>query len=141
MWWASGCAATILENAMKPKLTYKQIAPIDRAAVNEALLEDDPDRLSEIVVAVAMFERDWLYIQDLCVRLSSHPHPNVRGNAILGFGHAARRFRCLDQQIVQPIIQSGLEDENTFVRGQANAAKDDTEFFLKWLGYEVRREN
>ncbi|HEX5999556.1 MAG TPA: hypothetical protein VFZ16_09195 [Hyphomicrobiaceae bacterium] len=63
----------------------------------------------------------------------------MRGNAILGFGHIARRLRRLDRRIVQPIIHAGLDDDEAFVRGQADAAMDDTMHFLEWDEYKTSR--
>jgi len=113
---------------------YRDIPLWDRGAVSEALRDDDPQRLLEAVLAVSLQDADWRYAQDLCVRLATHPHCNVRGNAILGFGHIARRFGCLDRAIVQPIIEAGLRDEAAYVRGQATAAMNDAVFFLAWDG-------
>jgi len=66
------------------------------------------------------------------MRLATHPDATVRGNAILGFGHLARRFRRLDRQTVEPLVTAALSDQSEFVRGQAEAASDDIGFFLKW---------
>src|ERR1041384_2894882 len=114
------------------RLKYEEIAEWTRDVVERALRDDDPDALLRAVVAVAMHDADWRYAQDLCVRLSSHPHFNVRGNAVLGFGHIARVHRQLDRALVQPIIQAALRDENEYIRGQADCAMDDTASFLDW---------
>ena len=47
-------------------------------------------------------------------------------------GHLARRFGVLDEGLVQPVLEAGLEDVSRFVRGQANAAADNLEHFLGW---------
>jgi len=75
---------------------------------------------------------DWRYAQDLCIRLSSHPHFNMRGNAVLGFGHIARVHQQLDQVVVQPIIEAALRDANDYIRGHGVDAADDTAHFLGW---------
>lgn len=64
--------------------------------------------------------------------LSSHPHFNLRGNAVLGFGHIARVHGQLDENVVHPIIAAALRDPDAYVRGQASCAADDTAFFLGW---------
>jgi hypothetical protein len=56
----------------------------------------------------------------------------VRGSALLGFGHLARRFRELDAGRVRPLLLAGLADPDPWVRGQADAAADDAEFYLGW---------
>jgi hypothetical protein len=114
------------------RLKYEEIPEWTRDVVERALRDDDPDALLRAVVAVAMHDADWRYAQDLCIRLSSHPHFNVRGNAVLGFGHIARVHRRLDRVVVQPIIEAALRDANDYVRGHGVDAADDTEQFLGW---------
>ena len=114
------------------RLKYEEIPKWTRDAVEQALRDDDPNFLLQAVVAIAMHDADWRYAQDLCVRLSSHPHFNVRGNAVLGFGHIARVHGRLDRAIVQPIIVAALHDANDYVRGHGVDAADDTTHFLGW---------
>lgn len=111
---------------------YREIGPWTRADVERALLSDDTEALALAVIGVSMHEDDWRYAQGLCVRLSSHFHFNVRGNAVLGFAHIARVHGRLERSVVQPIIQDALRDENDYVRGQADSAMNDTKFYLKW---------
>ncbi|HEX5219687.1 MAG TPA: hypothetical protein VFZ59_08980 [Verrucomicrobiae bacterium] len=79
-----------------------------------------------------MHDEDFYFAQEICIKLSAHNHFNVRGNAVLGFGHIARVHRKLNQAVVQPIIQAALHDQDDYVRGQAEAAADDTTRFLSW---------
>jgi vesicle coat complex subunit len=96
------------------------------------LAEDDPNRLLQAVLGVSMCDSDWEYAQRLCVRLSRHPHSNVRGNAILGFAHIARVHRRLDELTVKPIVELALGDQDPYVVGQAIDAIMDTEHYLGW---------
>jgi len=111
-----------------------EIEPLnwDEDLVNEALRRNAQDVLIHLVIWVSMNGDDWRYAQALCVRLSSHPNPVIRGDAMLGFGHIARVHHRLQRSIVQPVILSGLQDPDDFVRGQAETAKDDTSLFLGW---------
>jgi hypothetical protein len=56
----------------------------------------------------------------------------VRGNALAGFGHLARRFGMLDRRRVQRLIEIGLHAHHEYVRAQAESAADDVETFLSW---------
>jgi hypothetical protein len=103
-----------------------------RAAVESAIVADEPEALWRAVIAVSMYEGDWQYAQELCVRLSQHSHFNVRGNAVLGFGHIARVHGKLDKKVVFPIISAALKDRDDYVRDHAHSAKDDTHLFLRW---------
>ena len=111
---------------------YKQPAVWTHQAVEQALQADDSAALLQAVIGVAMYDADWQYAQSLCIRLSAHPHFNVRGNAVLGFGHIARVHGHLDRVLVQPIIVAALQERDDYVRGQSFAAADDTAHFLGW---------
>lgn len=56
----------------------------------------------------------------------------MRGNALLGLAHIARIDVKLDEKVVMPLIRTGLEDDHEYVRGQAETAKDDIEWYLGW---------
>ncbi|RUL70512.1 hypothetical protein [Dyella choica] len=58
--------------------------------------------------------------------------PLVRGNALLSFGHLARRFGELPREPVYDLVAKGLADADAHVRGQADAAADDLDQFLGW---------
>lgn len=74
-----------------------------RDTVERALATDDAEELLSAVIAVSMYEEDQKYSEQLCLRLSQHPHFNVRGNAILGFRHIARVHGKLNREYVYPI--------------------------------------
>ncbi len=102
------------------------------ADAEAAVRRNSPDELADIVIAASLTAPDWEWVQKLCVRLSEHPQPGVRGNAILGLGHLARRFRRLDRETAEPLIVAGLLDRDSYVRGQSESAADDVEHFLGW---------
>ena len=106
----------------------------------EAAIErNQPDELLYVPIWVSMDPPDCAWAQDICLRLSSHPNFNVRGNAILGFGHLARTCGVLNEEIVKPLIECALHDPDEFVRGQAHNAASDVRFFLGWqiAGYKT----
>ncbi|MEM8875620.1 MAG: hypothetical protein AAGD32_15345 [Planctomycetota bacterium] len=110
-----------------------QYEPVQRYSSREvegAIAENDLGKLSNIVIAVSMYATDLQEAESLCARLATHEDENVRGNAILGFGHLARRFGKLNLPNVKEIIESGLQDKSEYVRGQAWAAADDVAHFL-----------
>lgn len=115
-----------------PRARYEEIPEWSHEQVEQALRDDKPEALRYAVVAVSMYDADWRYAQGLCVRLSYHPHFNVRGNAVLGFGHIARVHGQLDRAVVQPIIEAALRDADDYVRGHGVDAADDTAHFLGW---------
>jgi len=104
------------------------------ADVDAIIAKGDPQELLFVPIVVSLSPPDCLWAENVCVRLSSHPHFNVRANAILGFGHLARIHCPLNEAVVKPLIQAALEleDEHPLVRGHATDAADDVEQFLGW---------
>lgn len=113
-------------------LKYETIKHYSQTEINKAVRDNDADKLLLMVLSVALYSNDHEYAENFCLQLSNHENFNVRGNAILGFGHITRIDGKLNEKTVKPIIKKALLDENEFVRGQADSAMDDTKHFLKW---------
>jgi hypothetical protein len=105
-------------------------------SVTAALARNDPDELLHIPIALSLDppeEEAPGYAEAVCLALGAHAHPNVRGNAILGFGHLARTAGVIrDADAVRAAVAAGLGDKDEYVRGQAHAAADDLGHFLGW---------
>lgn len=93
------------------------------------IYSDDRDAIVRGLVSLALYAEDPEFIQNTMLEYSQHTHENVKGIAILGFGHLARRFGTIDKELVLPIVYAGLQDESAFVRGHANSALDDIQMF------------
>ena len=117
---------------MSEQHKYDQIRDYSCEEVQAAIQEDDWWELSKAVIGVSMYASDLDYAEGLCIRLAAHEHFNVRGNAVLGFGHLARRFGELNASDAKGIIESALQDDSEYVRGQAWAAAEDVTQFLGW---------
>lgn len=113
-------------------MLYEPIDDLSIADARAAIARNDPEELAYVPVAVGLNADDLAAAQEICIGLAGHADPAVRGNALLGLGHLARRFRRLDRERVAPLVQRGLKDSNAFARGQAHAAADDLEHFLGW---------
>ena len=114
--------------------------PWTKKNVEAAIERDDPEELSLVPIVISLYPSDdCFWSESICIRLATHPHSVVRGNAILGFGHLARVCRKLDKKTVKPLIMAALRDPNDYVRGQANAAKSDVQQFLRWRHFGNRR--
>lgn len=120
-------------------MKYEAIVPRGREEVESALSRDDTEELSSAVVSAALYSDDSVWAEDLCLRLAGHADANVRGNAVLGFGHIARIHGRLDEGRVSPLIEAALRDESQYVRGHAESAADDVEHFLGWKVGRPRR--
>ena len=108
--------------------------------IARALERDDPQELLHIPIALSLApaEDDHPgHAEQICLRLARHPHPNVRGNAVLAFGHLARTAGVIrDATSVRAIVQAALADDDDYVRGQADSAASDLEFFLGWAPFD-----
>lgn len=111
---------------------YEPIPPLDRKAVEAAIGRNDPEELLHAVLSAALHADDPAWAQEICLRLASHENFNVRGNAVLGFGHLARLHQALDPARVQPVIEKALRDPHAYVRGQAQTAVDDIQHYMHW---------
>jgi hypothetical protein len=111
---------------------YDAIPSMSRDDIDAAVRRNDPEELLVAVLSAVLSGHDRVWAQSICERLSTHPHFNVRGNAILGFGHLARLHKDLDRAGATRAIRAGLDDSNEYVRGQAHSAADDVEVFLGW---------
>jgi hypothetical protein len=113
-------------------MKYNEIEKLSAGEVEAAILRNTPSELSVSVLSAALYADDAEWAQGVCEHLASHPNENVRGNAILGFGHIARINGKLVQAKVKPLIEAALRDDSAYVRAQANSAADDVELFLQW---------
>ena len=100
--------------------------------INAAVERADPRELLHVSVVISLNPPDCRWSQALCVRLATHPDEEVRGNAVLAFGHLARTCGHLDEPTVKPILETALQDPSPYVRSQAQSAADDVEHFLHW---------
>ncbi len=106
---------------------------LDEVGVAEAVLErDDPVELMDWILEFAGESGDRELVENCCLRLARHRNAMVRGNAMLGFGHLARRFGRLDAHRVKRLVDTGIHDGSDYVREQARSAAEDLKTFLAW---------
>ena len=115
-----------------PKMEYEVIGKMSRDDVDAVIQRNQPDELLMTVLSAALYSDDPEWAESICLRLAGHEHFNVRGNAIVGFGHIARVHGKLNADRIKSIIEAALSDGSEYVRGQAETAADDVEHFLKW---------
>lgn len=111
---------------------YEEVEGLTPDEVEAAIARNSFEELLYVPIAVSVHSSDFDWAQAICVKLSGHEDFNVRGNAVLGFGHLARRFGKLEKDIVKPIIESAMLDPHEYVRTHANDAADDIRHFLRW---------
>lgn len=113
-------------------MMYSEPAKFSKADVEYAILNDQIERLIEMTIAVSMYSEESLWAESVCFRLATHNDWNVRGNAILGFGHIARVHGKIERIEARQLINAALVDHEEYVRGQAESAADDVSHYLGW---------
>jgi hypothetical protein len=103
----------------------------DEAKVEAVLARGDPAELLYVPIVVSLDPPDCAWSFAICKRLATHADANVRGNAILGFGHLARTCGALERE-VGALIEAAHDDPDEYVRGQAYDAACDVNHFLGW---------
>lgn len=103
-----------------------------RRRVEAALERDDAAELMDMVLEVACEFPDQPWAQACCAQLARHRNAQVRGNAVAGFGHLARRFGRLDRRRIHRLVEIALWDRSDYVRRQARSAAEDLATFLSW---------
>jgi hypothetical protein len=97
-----------------------------------AIERDDPVELQRVVLEIAHESDDREWAECCCAQLTRHRNTMVRGEALLGFGHLARRFGILDRNRVRRLVEIGLHAHHEYVRERAESAAEDLETFLSW---------
>lgn len=117
----------------------------NEADVEAVIARGNPDELIYVPIVVGMNsdQCDLEWAENVCISLASHPHFNVRGNAVLAFGHIARTSGELSLEKITPIISQALNDSHEYVRGHANSAACDLQIYLNVLvpGYDENETN
>lgn len=113
-------------------MKYEPIPHFTKSEMEQAIADDDFEKLIFVPLFASLYYEDRDFAEEICIKLSSHSHFNIRAMAIEGFEHIARIDGKLNEEIIKPIIEQALKDENDFVRGKADEAKDGTKHFLKW---------
>jgi HEAT repeat protein len=113
-------------------MKYEEIKKFSKNRVESVVAANDEKELSLLVLSLALYSEDADFAENICLRLSNHESQNVRGNAVLGFGHISRVHGKLNEDKIKPIIERALTDEYEYVRSHAHSAKGDVEHFLNW---------
>jgi hypothetical protein len=103
-----------------------------RANAEAAIARDDVAELRDVVLEIANEATDREWAQSCFIQLARHRDAEVRGNALLGFGHLARRFGQVDSQRVRRIVSIAFVDPSPSVRDAARSAALDLRTFLQW---------
>lgn len=100
--------------------------------VYEVIKMNNEEVLKLLPIQLGFNHENWKFVQDVCVILSEHAHPDIRGNALLALTYVAMIHKKLEKNIVKPLLLRGLKDEDRWVKGRAQDALDDINTYMKW---------
>lgn len=86
---------------------------------------------AELAMALGFDCPDYGFAQSMCIQLLHTEDEVVRGNAIVGLAHIARRFGKLDKRVVRPYLLRELK-ENIKCRDLIADAIHDINMYLGW---------
>ena len=103
----------------------------DKEIIN-AIKNDDLDVLIEVCISLGFNHESWKFTQDICLKLSDHKNPLVRGNALYGLAHTARVKQKLEKNIVKPILLRARKDLDETVRMKAEDSREMINQYMNW---------
>jgi hypothetical protein len=108
---------------------YQEITPISRSEAQRIFVQGGPDEISLTLVRLAYHDPDWMWVQDICISLSTHHDKWIRQTCVICFSHIARIHGKLERQKVMPVLNRLLHDPE--VKGEVEVTIDGLEIFLK----------
>jgi len=94
------------------------------------LQSEDDNRIGYGLVASALNDVDWQWVEDVCLEHSFHKSEYVRSMALLGLGHLGRiHGAVINLERVIPRILECLDDEDTYVRDRSEHSLRDLQVF------------
>lgn len=99
--------------------------------VDEVLAKGDADDLLYVPIVVSMNANSFgaEKAEEICVRLSCHADPRVRGNAVKGLGHIARVTGQFNREDSIECVRAAIADSDELVRSHAQDASSDIYMF------------
>ncbi len=125
---------------MSEKRVYKALPELSRERINQAIENDEIEILIVAAFAVATYDLDWKYAQDLCIRLSNHPDKTVSTNAVRALGYVARVHGRLEKHLVKPILIRARRDSDPEVSEWAEETIMDINLYMNWHISHKRNE-
>jgi hypothetical protein len=109
---------------------YDDIQPVSREAAIAARDGEPSSQIGQVVLSVALHERDKKWATSFVLSVITHRDASVRGNAVLALGHIARIHRWADSR-VENAVSCALDDPDLYVRDHARSAMDDIAMFAR----------
>jgi hypothetical protein len=111
-------------------MQYEEIGPLDRDTLTVRLRSNDETEVCRALVAAALHDPDWRWVQSQCLALAAHSSSWVRRVVPTCFGHLARIHRQIDRERVEAVLEKLAVDPIAEVRVAVQDARDDFAIFL-----------
>jgi hypothetical protein len=111
-------------------MNYQPPTPLTRSEAERAFAIGDGRAVCDALVGVTFTFPDRAWVEDVCVRLSSHPEPDVRALVATCIGHLARIHGELNMAKLGVVLETLARDPDPSVVGRVLDAWDDIRMYL-----------
>lgn len=101
--------------------------PIEPLEAEHAFMSNDPDRICNALVSIALFAKDWQWAQSKCLHFLNDQNSTISGLSATCLGHIARVHGKLDKQKVISALKGHLD--NPEISSRIEDAIEDIERF------------
>lgn len=93
------------------------------------MLQMGAEEITEALLRLALYDKDWVWVETLCLSFLDHPNLDVKKIALQSLGHLARIHECLHLDLLLPKldVMSHVEE----LRAAVNDVLDDIKIFVK----------
>lgn len=109
-------------------MKYFEPEPISREQAETQMASGLQVEICDALVRMTQHSPDWKWVQDCCISMTGHGDPGIRGVAANCIGELARIHRCIELDLVFPVLRKLLKDPE--VVGRAEDALDDIRIFM-----------
>ena len=110
-------------------MRYHVLDTFSKDDAKVVLSSGDIEKSCEVLVAVALNEPDWRWVQEKCLEAASNADPRIRCISATCLGHLARIHGELDLARVLPVLAALCDDPET--QGCAEDALSDIKMFIR----------
>ena len=90
----------------------------DEEEVIEIFESNDKAKICDVMLSLAFYEEDWIWVQNQCLKLLNHKDIDIKGLAVVCLGHIARIQGKLELTAIEklkhlkkdPLIGNRVED-------------------------------
>ena len=88
----------------------------------------EPRERIDGLLSLALYDREWKLVEDLCLKMLHDPDTDIVATAILALGHLARIHRQLDLDRVLPELEALKSNEA--LAGRVSDTLDDINIYV-----------